>query len=52
MSWMHSSTNAKGQSSNELYGIKTGGFKITLAKRFTPGGRWKKTMDPIVEKIP
>lgn len=52
MSWLHSATNAKGQSSNEQYGIKTGEFRITLAKRITPGKRLKKSLDSIVEKMP
>jgi hypothetical protein len=52
ISWLHNATNAKGRSSNYEYGIKTGEFKITLAKRFTPGNRLKRKLDPIIERIP
>ena len=45
-------TNAKGKSSNYEYGIKTGEFRITLAKRFTPGNKLKKRLDPINGKMP
>ena len=52
ISWLHNATNAKGKSSNYEYGIKTGEFKITLAKRFTPGNKLKKKLDPILERMP
>ncbi len=52
ISWLHNATNAKGRSSNYEYGIKTGEFKITLAKRFTPGNKLKGKLDPIIERIP
>jgi hypothetical protein len=52
ISWLHNATNAKGKSSNYQYGIKTGEFKITLAKRFTPGTKLKKMLDPILERMP
>ncbi len=52
ISWLHNSTNAKGRSSNFEYGIKTGEFRITIAKRFTPGNKLKKRLDPIAEKMP
>lgn len=52
ISWLHNATNAKGRSSDHEYGIKTGEFRITLAKRFTPGGRLKEKLDPIIRKIP
>jgi hypothetical protein len=52
ISWLHNSTNAKGRSSDHEYGIKTGDFKITLAKRFTPGKAFKKRIEPILERIP
>lgn len=52
ISWLHNSTDAKGKSSNYEYSIKTGEFKITLAKRFTPGSKLKRRLDPIVEKMP
>jgi Domain of unknown function (DUF4421) len=52
ISWLHNATNAKGKSSNYEYGIKTGDFRITLAKRFTPGARLKRKLDPIVEMMP
>jgi hypothetical protein len=49
---LHNATNAKGRSSNDQYGIKTGDFRITLAKRFTPGNKLKRRLDPIVERMP
>jgi len=52
ISWLHNATNAKGRSSNYEYGIKTGEFKITLAKRFTPGNKLKGKLDPIIKRIP
>ncbi len=52
ISWLHNSTNAKGRSSNYEYGIKTGEFRITLAKRFTPGEKLKRKLDPILERLP
>ena len=52
ISWLHSATNAKGKSSNYEYGIKTGEFRITLAKRFTPGNKLKRKLESIVEKLP
>ncbi|HKO82216.1 MAG TPA: DUF4421 domain-containing protein [Chitinophagaceae bacterium] len=52
ISWLHNATNAKGKSSNYEYGIKTGEFKITLAKRFTPGSKLKGRLDPIIKKMP
>ena len=52
ISWLHNATNAKGKSSNYEYGIKTGEFKITLAKRFTPGNKLKGKLGTIIEKIP
>jgi len=52
ISWLHNATNAKGRSSNYEYGIKTGEFKITLAKRFTPGNKLKGKLDPILKKMP
>ncbi|MGK2860592.1 MAG: DUF4421 domain-containing protein [Chitinophagaceae bacterium] len=52
ISWLHNTTNAKGQSSNYEYGIKTGEFRITLAKRFTPGKNLKRKLDTVVEKLP
>lgn len=52
ISWLHNSTDFKGRSSNHEYGIKTGEFRITLSRRFTPGNNLKKKLDPIVERIP
>lgn len=52
ISWLHNATNAKGRSSNYQYGIKTGEFKITLAKRFMPGNKLKGRLDPILKKMP
>lgn len=52
ISWLHNSTNAKGRSSNYEYGIKTGDFRITLAKRFTPGNKLKRKLQPIIERLP
>ena len=52
IAWLHNATNAKGRSSNYEYGIKTGEFKITLAKRFTPGNKLKNRLDPIIERMP
>ena len=52
ISWLHNATNAKGKSSNYEYGIKTGEFKITLAKRFTPGNKLKGKLDPILKRMP
>ena len=52
ISWLHNSTNAKGKSSNYEYGIKTGDFRITLAKRFTPGNKLKRKLDPIIQMMP
>ncbi len=50
--WLHNATNALGASSNQHYRIKTGSFGITLARRFMAGEKFKKTLDPIVDKIP
>lgn len=52
ISWLHNSTNAKGRSSDHEYGIKTGDFRITLVKRFTPGNKLKKRLQPVLERIP
>lgn len=52
ISWLHNSTNAKGRSSDHEYGIKTGDFRITLVKRFTPGNKFKKRVKPILERMP
>jgi hypothetical protein len=52
ISWLHNSTNAKGRSPNAEYGIKTGDFRITLVKRFTPGNRLKKRLEPILDRMP
>lgn len=52
ISWLHNSTNAKGRSSDHEYGIKTGDFRITLVKRFTPGNKLKRKLEPILERIP
>lgn len=52
ISWLHNATNAKGRSSNYEYGIKTGEFRITLAKRFTPGNKLKEKLDPIINRMP
>ena len=52
ISWVKNSTDAKGRSSNYEYRIKTGEFRITLARRFTPGNKLKGKLDPILKKIP
>ena len=52
ISWVKNSTDAKGRSSNYEYRIKTGEFRITLAKRFTPGNKLKGKLDPILKKMP
>jgi hypothetical protein len=52
ISWLHNATNAKGRSSNYEYGIKTGDFRITIAKRFTPGNKLKSKLNPIIERMP
>lgn len=52
IAWLHNTTNAKGRSSDELYSLRTGDFRITLARRFTPGGKLKKNLDSVIEKIP
>ena len=52
IAWVHNSTDAKGRSSNYEYRIKTGEFRITLAKRFTPGNKLKGKLEPIIEKLP
>ena len=52
ISWLHNATNAKGRSSNYQYGIKTGDFRITIAKRFTPGTRLKRKLEAIGEIMP
>jgi hypothetical protein len=52
ISWFHNATNAKGRSSDHEYGIKTGEFRITLARRFTPGHKLKGKLEPIIQKIP
>ena len=52
ISWLHNATNSKGRSSNYEYGIKTGEFRITLAKRFTPGNKLKSKLNPIIERMP
>ena len=50
--WVHNSTNMKGPSSDQHYSIKTGSFSITIAKRFMPGNKFKKRVDPILKQIP
>jgi hypothetical protein len=50
--WLHNSTDAKGKSSNYEYGIKTGEFRITIAKRFTPGNKLKKKLQPVLDRMP
>jgi hypothetical protein len=52
ISWLHNAANAKGRSSNYEYGIKTGDFRITLVRRFTPGNKLKKRLEPILERMP
>jgi hypothetical protein len=52
ISWLHNAANAKGRSSNYEYGIKTGDFRVTLVKRFTPGHKLKKRLQPILERMP
>ena len=52
ISWLDNATNAKGRSSNYEYGIKTGEFRITIAKRFTPGNKLKSKLNPIIDKLP
>ena len=52
ISWLRNSTNARGRSSNYDYSFQTGEFRFTIAKRFSPGPRLKKTLDNIIEKLP
>lgn len=52
VSWLHNSTNVKGRSSNLEYRIKTGDFRITIARRFTPGRKLKRNLDSVIEKLP
>lgn len=52
ISWLHNSTDFKGKSSNQEYSVKTGEFRITLAKRFTPGGKLKERLNTVIEKMP
>ena len=52
ISWLHNSTNAKGRSSNYEYGIKTGDFRITLARRLTPGNKLKRKLQPVIDRLP
>jgi hypothetical protein len=52
ISWLHNSTDFKGKSSNHEYSVKTGEFRITLAKRFTPGGKLKERLNTVIEKMP
>lgn len=52
ISWLRNTTNSKGRSSNFEYGFQTGEFRFTIAKRFTPGPRLKKTLDNIISKLP
>lgn len=52
MSWLHHSANARGQSSNQDYRIKTGDFKITIAHRIIPGKKLKRDLDAVTDLIP
>mgnify|MGYP001014080400 CR=1 FL=1 len=51
ISWLHHSANSKGKSSNLDYRIKTGDFKITLARRFMPGKKLKRDLDEVLDRI-
>lgn len=52
ISWLHNTTNVKGRSSNLEYRVKTGDFRITIARRFTPGRKLKRDLDSVIEKLP
>ena len=52
ISWLHHSANARGESSKLDYRIKTGDFKITIAKRFTPGRKLKRDLDSVIDLLP
>lgn len=52
ISWLHHSANARGASSDLDYRIKTGDFKITVARRFTPGRKLKRDLDSVIDILP
>lgn len=52
MSWLHNSANARGESSNLDYRIKTGDFKITIAHRIIPGKNLKHDLDRVIDLLP
>lgn len=51
ISWVNTNTNLRGHSSNDQYLIRTGNIRITVAKRFDPGHRFKKRMK-IIDALP
>ncbi len=52
ISWLHNSTNFKGESSNHQYSMRTGEFRITLVKRFLPGARLRDKLEGVIQRIP
>jgi hypothetical protein len=52
ISWLHHTANSRGEISDYDYRIKTGDFKITLAKRFRPGKKLKEDLDSIIDLLP
>jgi len=51
VSWINSSTNLAGKSSNDQYLIKIGSFRLDVAKRLTPGKRLKKRLK-VIDDLP
>ena len=51
ISWLHNSTNLRGRSTDEEYRVKTGEFRITIAKRFMPSQKVKKKLDSVIQRI-
>jgi hypothetical protein len=47
LSWVNNSTNLRGPSSREQYLIRTGNFRLTLAKRLKPGKKLKRRLEVI-----
>jgi Domain of unknown function (DUF4421) len=47
LSWVNNNTNLRGPSSREQYLIRTGNFRLTLAKRLKPGKKLKRRLEVI-----
>lgn len=51
LSWVNANTNLRGQSSNDQYLVRTGNFRVTLARRFELSRKMKEKLK-IVEMLP